>query len=160
MAVTPSPLVLGIGWNFGVSQGSIRAALSIAGTPVTSGTVDQAYTGFTVTASGGLAPYTYIVASGALPTGLALDPTTGAVAGTPTLEETQTGIVIRAVDRLFATADLAPFDIAVSGAAGNEITFMGEVVTFDGEPVTFTPPEIVTFAGSPVTFDGAPITFT
>jgi hypothetical protein len=37
----------------------------------------------TVTASGGTAPYTYSV-SGALPTGLSLNPTTGAITGTPT----------------------------------------------------------------------------
>lgn len=38
----------------------------------------------TVTASGGVAPYTFAVATGALPTGLTLNPTTGAITGTPT----------------------------------------------------------------------------
>lgn len=36
----------------------------------------------TITASGGLAPYTYSVASGSLPAGLALNPVTGAITGT------------------------------------------------------------------------------
>lgn len=37
----------------------------------------------TVTASGGLAPYTYAVTSGNLPPGLVLDPSTGSITGTP-----------------------------------------------------------------------------
>jgi uncharacterized protein YhjY with autotransporter beta-barrel domain len=39
----------------------------------------------TVTASGGNSPYTYSVSAGALPTGLALNPSTGAITGTPTV---------------------------------------------------------------------------
>src|SRR5690606_26425704 len=38
------------------------------------------------TASGGVAPYRYTLADGALPAGLALDPATGALAGTPEAE--------------------------------------------------------------------------
>lgn len=40
--------------------------------------------GQTVTGSGGSAPYTFAVTSGALPTGLELNPTTGQISGTPT----------------------------------------------------------------------------
>lgn len=47
------------------------------------GNVGTAYSQ-TVTGSGGLAPYTFAVTSGALPTGLALNGTTGAITGTPT----------------------------------------------------------------------------
>ncbi len=39
----------------------------------------------TVTASGGTAPYTYAVLSGALPTGLSLNTSNGAITGTPTV---------------------------------------------------------------------------
>lgn len=39
----------------------------------------------TVTASGGTAPYAYTVIAGALPTGLALNGSTGAITGTPTV---------------------------------------------------------------------------
>ena len=38
----------------------------------------------TATASGGTAPYTYAVTTGALPVGLSLNPGTGAISGTPT----------------------------------------------------------------------------
>jgi hypothetical protein len=46
----------------------------VLGTPYSSG----------VTASGGTAPYTYAITSGALPTGLSPDTSTGAITGTPT----------------------------------------------------------------------------
>ncbi len=38
----------------------------------------------TIVASGGTSPYSYNITSGALPTGLQLDPTTGVISGTPT----------------------------------------------------------------------------
>lgn len=47
------------------------------------GTVGAAYNQV-VTATGGTAPYTFAVSSGALPTGLVLNPATGAITGSPT----------------------------------------------------------------------------
>lgn len=133
MALKPSPLVLGIGWNFGIgSPKSSRATLSIAGTPVTEATQDEGYTGFTVSAAGGLAPYSFTVASGTLPTGITLGPTTGVVAGTPTVAETQTGIIIRVVDKLFSTADLAAFQIVVSAGLPPPPEGFAYVVDSDG----------------------------
>lgn len=41
------------------------------------------YTGFTFTVDGGRAPITYAIVEGALPTGLTLNTSTGAVSGTP-----------------------------------------------------------------------------
>lgn len=49
-----------------------------------SGTAGSAYSGITVTASAGGAPYRYAITSGQLPAGLALDGATGAIGGTPT----------------------------------------------------------------------------
>ncbi len=42
----------------------------------------------TVSASGGVPPYTFAVTSGALPTGLTLNPATGLLSGTPTVRST------------------------------------------------------------------------
>ncbi len=49
-----------------------------------SGTAGSAYSGITVTASAGGAPYRYAITSGQLPAGLELDGATGAIGGTPT----------------------------------------------------------------------------
>jgi hypothetical protein len=57
--------------------------ITITTTALPDGTVGMAYT-TTLAASGGTPPYTWTVASGGLPPGLALDATTGVIAGTPT----------------------------------------------------------------------------
>jgi hypothetical protein len=100
-----------------LSRAALDAAgnlLSIGGTPVTTAVVGVAYAGFTVVATGGVAPYTYSVLSGALPTGLTLNSSSGAVSGTPTTVGAYAGIVIRATDAVSATANLAPFTITVA----------------------------------------------
>lgn len=91
-------------------------ALAISGTPITSATENSAYTGFTVSATGGTAPYTYSIASGSLPTGVTLNSSTGAVSGTPTVNGSFTGIVIRATDAFGLTDDLDSFDLTVAAA--------------------------------------------
>jgi hypothetical protein len=58
------------------------AALAISGT-LNDGVVGAAYSG-TLTASGGTPPYSFSVASGALPDGLSLNTASGLVSGTPT----------------------------------------------------------------------------
>jgi hypothetical protein len=95
--------------------------LSIAGTPVTTGTeyehgVGSTYAGFTATASGGTSPYTYSVAAGTLPSGITLNSSTGVVSGTPGFQTAgaYAGIVIRVTDNLGATADLAAFTLTIA----------------------------------------------
>ena len=51
----------------------------------------------TITATGGTAPYTYAIAAGALPTGLALNPATGLISGVP-LVTGLFNVTIRATD--------------------------------------------------------------
>lgn len=60
--------------------------LSPASGALTAGTVGVAYSQ-TVTASGGVGSYTYQVTTGDLPGGLALDPSTGTITGTPNTVE-------------------------------------------------------------------------
>lgn len=61
----------------------------------------------------GVGARTYSLRSGTLPTGLALDPVTGAINGTGTVVETKTGIRVRAVDTVGNMADSNAFQIAV-----------------------------------------------
>ncbi|MGX5846181.1 putative Ig domain-containing protein [Mesorhizobium sp. PL10] len=64
----------------------INAAPTIVVDPTTvpGGTVGVAYSGATMTGSGGTGPYTFTISAGSLPAGLTLNGTTGALSGTPT----------------------------------------------------------------------------
>jgi hypothetical protein len=67
----------------GSGGGSGSSALSIATATLPDGIVGSAYSA-TVSASGGTPPYTWYLASGALPSTVALAATTGSISGTPT----------------------------------------------------------------------------
>jgi hypothetical protein len=60
----------------------LAAPLSILSATLPAGTVGTAYTS-SLHATGGTAPYTWSISSGALPSGLTLSPSTGTIAGTP-----------------------------------------------------------------------------
>jgi hypothetical protein len=64
------------------SGGGGAPSPTISGTPAAS-RVGSAYT-FTPTAASGTGPYAFTLAAGTLPTGLVLNPSTGAITGTPT----------------------------------------------------------------------------
>jgi hypothetical protein len=66
---------------------TINPPLTIVTNSLASGTVNEAYTPQTLTASGGTPPYTWNIAYGSLPPGLTLFPS-GRLSGTPTTEGT------------------------------------------------------------------------
>jgi hypothetical protein len=86
-------------------------ALSITTTSLPAGTVNDAYSAG-LAASGGTAPYAWSVSSGALPAGLSLDPSTGAISGTPTATGTSDFTV--AVTDSSATAETATADLSIT----------------------------------------------
>ena len=77
------------------------AALSIACSSSTA-TVGVAYAS-TVVVTGGTGPFTFTVSAGSLPAGLTLNPTTGAITGTPTSAGTSS-FTIKVVDSTGASA--------------------------------------------------------
>ncbi len=84
------------------------------------GTFNTAYTGQSVTATGGGGSYTFAVTSGALPTGLSLAPG-GAISGTPTL----TGVfnfTVTATDTVSLCTGSQAFSISIAPKATDDLT--------------------------------------
>jgi hypothetical protein len=67
--------------------GPLCGVITVNPPTLANGSIGTAYND-TVTASGGTAPYTFSVSSGALPTGLLLNPATGNISGSPTVAAT------------------------------------------------------------------------
>ena len=70
--------------NITSSGALVTTSLAIATTSLPAWTVNVPGYQQSVTATGGVGPYTFAVASGSLPPGLGLNPTTGAISGEPT----------------------------------------------------------------------------
>jgi Leucine-rich repeat (LRR) protein len=95
--------------------------------------VGVAITPFTVSAAGGTAPYTWSATG--LPTGIAIDPTSGEVSGTPTAAGTPT-VTVTATDASFRT-DSVTFTFTVTAAPtapavadpGNKTATVGTALT-------------------------------
>ncbi|MDF1758319.1 MAG: Ig domain-containing protein [Legionellaceae bacterium] len=94
--------------------------LSISPTTLPDGEIGTIYSQ-TVTASNGLAPYTYSISSGSLPAGLSINASTGVISGTPTTENTYqftvtaTDTVSDSVSRSYSVEITTP---AILGALG------------------------------------------
>jgi hypothetical protein len=97
------------------------AAPSIVPAVLPSGQVSVPYPATTLIPFGGTPPYSdWTVVSGALPTGLTLNPATGVISGTPTLAGTYT-FFVTVTDSIPQTSAPQPFSITITA-----------------EPITFT----------------------
>jgi hypothetical protein len=108
---TPTVAVTSAALTFKVSDSSnpvqsktVNLALTIAPTALQittsslpNGQVGTSYTA-TLAATGGTTPYTWSLTSGTLPTGLSLNTSTGAIAGTPTAAVTSSGLTFKVSD--------------------------------------------------------------
>jgi hypothetical protein len=96
------------------ATGTMPGAPVITTTSLPSGLVGVAYSQ-TVQASGGSTPRTFAVTSGALPTGLSLNASTGEISGTPTVEAAFS-FTITVTDAVSATDDQA-FSVSIASAS-------------------------------------------
>jgi len=71
--------------------------LSVTSSSLPSGKVGTAYS-TTLAASGGISPYTWSITSGTLPAGLSLNPSTGAISGTPTAAASNMPLTFQVTD--------------------------------------------------------------
>jgi len=79
------------GWSPGKN---IVGAVQISCTPFPNGTECESYSASVLSVEGGTAPFTWSLASGALPPGLSMSPSDGSIAGTPTAAGTFDFIVM------------------------------------------------------------------
>ncbi len=97
-----------------ISVTTTAASLALTGNPP-SGTVGAAYSTALI-ASGGVAPYSFSVLSGALPGGLTLSSPTGVISGTPTASGTFS--FMAQVQDASGTQVAASFSITIGNGAG------------------------------------------
>jgi hypothetical protein len=95
----------------------IDSLVQVTTTSLPSGTQGSAYT-TNLTATGGSGVYTWSLKSGSLPPGLSLNPSTGAITGTPTTPNIFNGLVFEATDADSATGVSGPLSVQVYNTAG------------------------------------------
>lgn len=125
----------------------IAAILTISGSYATSATRNIAYPTFSPAVAGGFSPRTYSISAGALPAGLTLDPSNGAISGTPTAQGSFTA-TLRVTDADGNFAEMA-FNLDVSG----DMAMTGGVPARGTTTVAFTGDTLgVTGGTSPYTW--------
>jgi len=150
---------------------TINAPLAIQTTTIPAGQVGRAYS-TTLVAGGGTTPYGWLVTAGSLPSGLSLNPVTGALTGTPTVAGPST-FTVQVTDSALATAsmvysttvttpptftvsgtetwtvDQAGFSLTVTGSGGQGALTWGTVT---GVPTGLTASrtnDVLTVTGTP-----------
>ena len=123
---------------------TVAAPITITPTTLPAGTVGTAYIQ-TITANGGIAPFTYTVSTGTLPTGLTLNATTGVISGTPTtagnysFTMTATDANGFAGSQSYAVTVAAPITITPATLpAGTVGTTYSQTITANGGIAPFT----------------------
>ena len=99
--------------------------IKITTTALPDGTAGTAYSQ-TLAASGGTPPYSWSLVSGALPDGLTLDSTSGAITGTPSTAGSST-FTVRALDRASASAE---------ASLSIKVVVPSPTLNFNGVPTT------------------------
>jgi hypothetical protein len=101
---------------------TVSSGLAVATTSLPGGTASTAYSQ-TVTAVGGVAPYSWGISLGSLPAGLSLSGSTGVISGTPTTVQSSP-FTVMVIDAASHTATQA-LSIAVTAAGTPAVTPLG-----------------------------------
>jgi len=102
------------------------AALSITPSSLPSGETALPYSA-SLSASGGIPPYTWQITSGQLPPGLNFNPASGAITGTPILAVTSSPFTVQVSDSEVTPATLsASYSISVAAGTNNASLISGE----------------------------------
>jgi hypothetical protein len=109
--------------------------LTITTTSLLGGTVSTAYDQ-TVAATNGTTPYTWSITAGALPTGLALNTSTGQISGTPTGAETA-NFTVQVEDDVAAT-DTQALSIVIAGGSTDDFSIDLSVGAHIGQTIVIT----------------------
>ena len=97
---------------------SISDPLQVITSGLTAGVINTPYPGDTLSASGGIPPYSWSISAGSLPPGLVLTPSTGLISGTPT----QTGMFNFTAKVTDSSAQTATANLSININAALTIT--------------------------------------
>jgi hypothetical protein len=103
---------------------TVVADLALAGSPPTTGNVGTAYQG-QFTTVGGVAPYTYRLLTGSLPTGLSLNANSGLISGNPLVAANKTGLSVQVTDADGAVATSNTFAINIGARLSSPLVISG-----------------------------------
>jgi hypothetical protein len=96
---------------------TIDAQVAISSATLPGGTLNAAYPATTLSATGGVPPYSnWVVSNGSLPAGLSLDKNSGTISGTPACPVSTAAFSVTVQDFLNVTSASQQFSIATVGA--------------------------------------------
>ena len=128
-----------------------QPGLLLPGGPLPPATRDLAYSVTVDPASGGTAPYTYAITSGALPAGLTLA-TTGQISGTPTILGTFS-FTVTATDSTLGTGSPYSVSAARSITVADRLPVAGDVTASVGYGAAATPLTLALSEGTATSVD-------